>query len=119
MEERSRNRGAKRAAGEHRGKLAPTTYVFDGSRISRSVGYMRSMHGRALHPTEKPVGILDPLITYACKPGGLIFDPFAGSGSTLDAARCSVARDPIEADERYAELAARRLSQADLFGGAA
>ena len=68
-----------------------------------------------IHPTEKPVGILDPLITYACPLGGLVVDPFAGSGSTLDAARCSGRRAVgIEADERYIELAARRLSQATL-----
>ena len=70
------------------------------------------MHFRAIHPTEKPAGLLDPLIRYACPPGGLVIDPFAGSGSTLDTARCTGRRAiGIEADERYAELAARRLSQ--------
>ena len=54
----------------------------------RSVIPVRSMHGRAIHPTEKPVGILDPLIAYACPPGGLVVDPFAGSGTTLEAPRC-------------------------------
>jgi site-specific DNA-methyltransferase (adenine-specific) len=73
------------------------------------------MHGRALHPTEKPIGLLDPLIRYACPVGGLVLDPFAGSGSTLDAARQAGRRAiGIEASEQYAERAALRLSQATL-----
>jgi site-specific DNA-methyltransferase (adenine-specific) len=69
------------------------------------------MHHGAVHPTEKPVELLDPLIRYACPPGGLVVDPFAGSGSTLDAARQSGRRAiGIEKHEPYAEAAARRLS---------
>jgi site-specific DNA-methyltransferase (adenine-specific) len=73
------------------------------------------MHGRAIHPTQKPVGILTPLIEYACPPGGLVIDPFAGSGSTLEAARLTGRRAiGIEAHEPYIERAARRLEQAPL-----
>lgn len=94
-------------------------WVDDGRRLMRSVlrvaGARRGPKA-ALHPTEKPVGILDSLITYGCPPGGLVVDPFAGSGSTLDAARCSGRRAiGIEADERHCEIAARRLSQGALM----
>ncbi|MFF2405746.1 DNA-methyltransferase [Streptomyces sp. NPDC058092] len=117
--ERSGRRGggeggmrATTTAREHTGAIGSKTWDgSDGVRLLRSVLKVRSMHGRALHPTEKPLGILTPLLTYACPPGGLVVDPFAGSGSTLDAARQSGRRAiGIEADERYCEDAARRLS---------
>lgn len=99
----------------HTGTIGNTGYIDDGKRLVRSVIRCRSMQPRAIHPTEKPLGVLAPLITYACPPGGLVIDPFAGSGSTLDAARQSGRRAiGIEADEHYAEAAARRLSQAIL-----
>jgi site-specific DNA-methyltransferase (adenine-specific) len=100
----------------HTGDIGSALYVDDGTRLARSVVKAANMHGRALHPTEKPLGILDPLIRYACPPGGLVVDPFAGSGSTLDAARQSGRRAVgIEADERYLEAAARRLQQTTLI----
>ena len=106
---------------DHRGAYKPRTWEDDGTRSPRSVIYLRSMHQLGtIHPTEKPIGILEPLIAYACPPGGLVIDPFAGSGSTLDAARCSGRRAVgVELHEPYAEAAARRLAQASLFGGAA
>lgn len=68
VSERSRTRGAVRATGDHRGTIAGTDYTYDGTRLERSVIAVRSMHGRALHPTEKPLGILLPLISYGCPP---------------------------------------------------
>ena len=101
----------------HTGDIGNGAYlsVDGGPRLMRSVLQVRSMHGRALHPTEKPLGILEPLLKYACPPGGLVVDLFAGSGSTLDAARqCGRRAIGVEADERYAELAAKRLSNLTL-----
>ncbi|ABE61459.1 DNA methylase N-4/N-6 [Nitrobacter hamburgensis X14] len=67
--------------------------------------------GNRLHPTQKPVMALMPLITAFCPEGGLVLDPFCGSGSTLVAARqagCDYLG--IELDHRYHRIAARRLA---------
>jgi site-specific DNA-methyltransferase (adenine-specific) len=101
------------ARSEHTGQIgARGGYADDGTRMARSVLTVPSMQQRAQHPTEKPVGILDPLIRYACPPGGTVLDPFAGSGSTAVAARMSGRRAVlIEADERYCEAIANRVQQ--------
>lgn len=99
----------------HTGSIGSRTWTETGTRLVRSVLQVRSAHHAAVHPTEKPVGILTPLIKYACPPSGLVIDPFAGSGSTLEAARLTGRRAiGIERHEPYIEAAARRLAQAPL-----
>lgn len=74
------------------------------------------------HPTQKPVRVMTWTLGFVGS--GLIVDPFAGSGTTL-AAALTLGRDAvgIELDERYCEIAAKRLdaltAQGVLFGGAA
>ena len=107
----------------HTGHIDATPYVSEdgGPRLQRSVIKVRSEHGRALHPTAKPVGIVRPLIEYACPPGGMVLDPFMGSGTTLRAAKdCGRRAIGVEVDERYCEIAAKRMAQEALdFGGVA
>lgn len=106
----------------HTGQIGDSSYTSEegGPRLMRSVIQHRSMHGRAIHPTEKPTGFLEVLMEYACPPGGSVLDLFAGSSSTLHAAsltgRTAVG---IEGREDYCEAAAKRLSQGGLFGGVA
>jgi site-specific DNA-methyltransferase (adenine-specific) len=104
-----------------RGTYGAEAWTDDGTRAMRSVIQVKSMRGRAIHKTEKPVALLDPLIRYGCPPGGLVVDMFAGSCSTLDAARQAGRRAVgIEADEAMCEKAAWRLSAGvlDLDGSA-
>ena len=66
--------------------------------------------GNRLHPTQKPVECLTPIIKAFCKPGSVVLDPFSGSGSTLVAARdagCTYLG--IELDASHHRTAAKRL----------
>ena len=67
--------------------------------------------GNKLHPTQKPTSILQPFIESYCPPSGAVLDPFAGSGSTLEAARSLGRRYiGIEIDARFHATATRRLA---------
>jgi DNA modification methylase len=75
--------------------------------------------GNRLHPSQKPVSMLLPLIDTFCAPNGLVLDPFAGSGSTLVAARMLARRYlGIELDAGYHAAASRRLAQSELHPSA-
>ncbi|WP_197686013.1 DNA methyltransferase [Actinoplanes derwentensis] len=101
----------------HTGVIGTGGYEYGATRLARSVLRVRSMHRRAIHPTQNPVGLLDPLIRYGCPPGGLVIDPCAGSASTGVAARAAGRRALlVEADEAMCEAAARRLADPQQLG---
>jgi site-specific DNA-methyltransferase (adenine-specific) len=72
------------------------------------------------HIAEKPLTVMTWLCKL-CRPGGVVVDPFMGSGTTLEAAKqLGLKAIGIEIDEHSCEIAAMRLAQDVLdFGGAA
>jgi len=62
------------------------------------------------HPTVKPIRLMEYLCRLITPPSGIILDPFAGSGSTLVAAKgLGFGYVGIEMNEEYVEIARRRI----------
>lgn len=101
------------------GEKGDTVYVSQdgGPRLMRSVLQVRNEHARAVHPTQKPLGILTPLVRYSVPPGGSAIVPFAGSGSECLAAHIEGRHAVgIELNPEYADLARARIAgDAPLF----
>lgn len=90
---------------------------FSGRRSANVISMPTPPKNGRSHPTPKPVALMTHLIERC--PAGTILDPFMGSGTTLVAAR-DMGRKAIgiEIEERYCEVAVKRLSQGVFpFGG--
>jgi site-specific DNA-methyltransferase (adenine-specific) len=87
----------------------PVSPAIHSSVIGSGAGSTRQ-YAQGVHPHAKPLAVMEHLISQC--PPGVIADPFAGSGSTLVAAR-NLGRKIIgvELEERYCELIVKRLSQ--------
>ena len=71
----------------------------------------RNPDGKRDHPTQKPLSLMRWCLALA-PDAGLVLDPFMGSGTTLRAAKdCGKKAVGIEREERYCEIAAKRLAQ--------
>ena len=64
------------------------------------------------HPTEKPVPLMEKIVHIHSDVGDVVLDPFMGHGSTLRAAK-DLGRKAIgiEIEEKYCEIAAKRMAQ--------
>jgi site-specific DNA-methyltransferase (adenine-specific) len=75
-----------------------------------------SERGESHHPTMKPVTLLRYLVRLVTPPGGVVLDPFAGSGTTCVAAQEEgFSWIAIEREAEYVELIRRRTAQQYLF----
>lgn len=81
-----------------------------GSRPDSVIRWYITPDNYAEHPCEKPFGLIHGLM--AKIPGDLVVDPFMGSGTSVVSAKTLGRRAiGIEIEERYCEIAAKRLSQ--------
>lgn len=99
----------------HRADTAP---MWNGG--GRAGNYRLNSVAGSGHPTSKPIAMVSDWVRLFSNPGDLVLDPFAGSGTTLRAAKDEGRRAiGVEIDERFCEIAAKRLAQDTLFGGVA
>lgn len=69
---------------------------------------------RAAHPTQKPLEIIDRMIYASCPAGGVVLDPFMGSGTTaVSAQRCGRQFVGFELNPVYCDIIGQRLAAAE------
>lgn len=92
------------------------TGKLSGKRDEAVLSYHITQRDYALHPCQKPIGLLQYLICKTTQPGDLIVDLTCGSGSVLEAAKISGRRAiGVELEKKYCEIAANRICQGVLF----
>lgn len=81
---------------------------------SKTVHYFKNIVGNKLHPTQKPVDLLEFYINNSSSVGDVVLDPFVGSGSTCIAAK-NTQRHYIgfELDDKYFKIAKSRIEGVD------
>lgn len=98
----------------HRGDTGGTGAAVATGYVPQTVIFKRNCNGFAVHPTQKPVNLIRTLIEASCPPGGVVFDPFTGSGTTGVAARAAGRRFVgCELDRGYYLAAWDRLLNED------
>jgi site-specific DNA-methyltransferase (adenine-specific) len=81
-----------------------------------SVSRLHREHAeRVDHPTQKPLEIIERMLKASCPPGGVVLDPFMGSGTTALAARRTGRKfTGFELNPAYCEIIQQRLAMPEL-----
>jgi DNA modification methylase len=83
-----------------------------GDRDQGDVWNIERPHKNDLHPTMKPVALVERAIRNSSRKGDLVFDPFGGSGTTLIAAeKTGRHASLIELDPKYVDVIVRRWQE--------
>ncbi len=95
-------------------KGSPVKWYDESQRVENVIRHIpKILPSKDQHPTEKPIELAQHFIRLHSQPGELVLDPFAGSGSTLVAAKREGRRFlGFEIDERWYEMARRRIADA-------
>ena len=111
--------GAERKLIDYRGKI-PKSY--NTQKVPGNVWVIPRVRYRMPeyenHPTQKPLALLERIITASSDPGDIVLDPFAGTFTTCEAAkqlnRHSIG---IEIDDEYVKIGLRRLDIQEYYNG--
>ncbi len=91
---------------------SPLTVSSGASRFFYTSKADRSDRRKSKHPTIKPLDLMRYLVRLVCPMGGIVLDPFMGSGSTIEAARHEHCKAiGIDLSEEYCADAVARLNQ--------
>lgn len=93
-------------------------FRFQGKRPCDVISFQRVSAQKLVHPNEKPIPMLEYLLNKCSKMGGVILDPFMGSGSTgvacVNTGRSFIG---IELDAEYFAIASERIRDATIVSG--
>jgi site-specific DNA-methyltransferase (adenine-specific) len=89
-----------------------TPVLTSSTEISSIMPYPNLHHTKMIHPHEKPIELLNQMISDCTYPGGKIIEPFAGSGVTLEAAKLSGRKFiGIEKNQEFYNKIVKRLEK--------
>ena len=95
-----------------KGKGGGTKYWYGDRKQSDVWQFNRDSSKDYLHPTQKPTILAEKAINYSCSPEGILYEPFAGSGSTLIACEKTNRKCyGMELDPHYCDVIVKRWEE--------
>jgi modification methylase len=90
-------------------QMKDTDWIFG---LCRGNERLKDQNGIKVHPTQKPLKLIQQVLLAASKKDDIVLDPFLGSGTTAFVAK-ALGRNwiGIEKEKRYVDLATHRLKR--------